>query len=242
MTTAGTLITASLQQLRVYAASETPNDADMALGLQQLNLLLDTLSNDAAACFAILTQSLPMVAGKQTYTIGPGGDLSGIRPLRLIYGPGAAYLIDANNVTVSVDVWPQDRWNDIGYKAENADYPSVIFYDPQFPLANLNVFPIPTLSYTLYFTSYSQLGDLSGYTTTINLPPGYQAMLQSNLSVCLKPFYKNAALDPDIQRMAMRTLAAVKRTNRRQNYADYDVELMQRGSGSYDIYSDSYRT
>ena len=240
MTTAKTLIMSSLQQLRVYGPGETANDADLELGLVQLNYLLESLSNDSAACFAILEQLLPLVPNKQTYTIGHGGDLNGTRPIRLIYGPGAAYLVDNNNVTVSIDVWPQDRWNDIGYKGENADYPSVIFYDPQFPLANLNVWPIPTLAYTLHFDSYQALADLPTYTTALSLPPGYEPMLQHNLSVWLKPFYRGAQLDPIIEKLALRTLRIIKRMNKRQNYADFDAELLQRGAGAYDIYSDSY--
>jgi hypothetical protein len=240
MTTAGDLIGNALQELKVYAPGESIDDADYASGLKQLNLLLDFLSNDSAACFANLEQSFPLVVGTQSYTIGTGGAFNGPRPLRLIYGPGAARVEDSNHVTVNLDVWPQDRWNQIGYKTENADYPSVIFYDPQFPLGIINVFPIPTQAWTLFFDSYLRLANLSSYTSTINLPPGYEPMLQHNLTVWLKPFWKSAQLDPIIEKLALRTLTMVKRTNKRQNIAEYDPELLQTSQGAYDINTDSY--
>lgn len=240
MTTARDIIESSLRQLTVYAPGESVDDDDLQEGLTQLNRLLDSLSNDAAACYAILEQHFPLVVGKQSYTIGPGGDFNGVRPLRLIYGPGAARVIDTNNVVVPIDVWPQDKWNQLGYPGENADYPSVIFYDPQYPLGIINVFPIPSIGYTLYFDSYLALANLASYQASLSFPPGYEAMLQNNLSVWLKPFYKKAQLDPIISTLAIRTLNAVKRMNRRQNMANYDPELMVRGAQSYDIYSDSY--
>ena len=240
MTTAQDIITDSLKELRVYAPGEPIDDADLADGLTQLNRLLDHLSNDSAACYALLEQSLPLQIGKASYTVGPGGDLNSTRPLRLIYGPGAAYILDANQVKYQVDVWPQDKWNTIAYPTQSADFPTIAFYDPQFPIGIVNVFPTPSQAFTFYFDSYLQLGNLTNYTSQILFPPGYEAMLQKNLSVWLKPWYKGAQLDPIVERLAIRTLASVKRTNKRQNMAEFDPELLVRGTAAYNVYSDSY--
>ena len=239
-TTAQDIITDGLQQLKVYAPGQSVRDVDLKIGLTKLNSLLEFLSNESAACFAILEQSLVLTPNKATYTIGPGGDVNGTRPIRLIYGPGAAYVKDNNGVKYNLDVWPQDKWNQLAFTNQTADFPTVLFYDPQYPLGNLNFYPTPTQAFTAYFDSYLQLASLASYTTALSLPPGYEAMLRWNLPIWLKTYWKSKPLDPLIEKMAMRTLNAVKRSNRRQNIAEYDPEILERGTASYNIYNDSY--
>jgi len=85
------LIQDSLEAIGVYQPGETITAADADRGLIVLNDLLEQWSNDNLACFAFLTQSIALQNNVGQYTIGPGGDVNGTRPLQLTQ----VYLQDA---------------------------------------------------------------------------------------------------------------------------------------------------
>ena len=243
MTTALDLITDVYQQAKIYPPGVALNAADTAWGMTKMNDMLDEWSNDRLACFANLEQSFPLVPNKRQYTIGPTGapDITAPRPLEILKGPGAAYLMDANNNPYQVDVIEQDQWNQIGLLTATSDLPDTLFYNPQFPLGILNVFPTPLIANTMYFDARLQLADMPLPTTPFSLPPGYSSAIKSNLFLRLWPDYKSG--DPPAMRVeiASRALAAIKRTNIKQSPAQYDSAVVSRAQGGYNIYTDSTR-
>ena len=52
------------------------------------------------------------------------------------------------------------------------------FYDPQFPLGIVNIWPTPCQVYQCYFYSYLQLGDFPAPETNVLLPPGYNLAIR----------------------------------------------------------------
>ncbi len=238
MATAQDIIQAALEELGVYAPGETMTNADASRGLWVLNAMLDSWSNESLFCYAIKETSFPLVVGQQQYTIGPGGQINATRPLRVIEGPGAAYITDQNNNIYPVGVIPQDQWNLIGLRTNTSDIPDTMFYDPQFPLGIINIFPVPLMTYTFTFDAYLQLSDFTGLTTALTLPPGYQDAIQHNLAIRLKPFFRDAQIDPLIVELASQTKAAIKRNNLRTNVAVYDAEMISRATPTYNIYRD----
>lgn len=240
MTTALDLISDSLSQARIYAPGETVSAADSSLCLRLLNRMLDSWSNETLTCYAILEQSAPLVVGKTQYSIGTTGvpDINATRPLRIIEGPGAAYLQDGLGNNFPVEVVPQDRWNLIGNRMVTSQIPDTLFYDPQFPLGLINIFPTPSITYTLFWDSYMQLTQFANLMSVLSLPPGYEDAIVNNLTIRLKPHFKGAQIDPIIIELASQTKAAIKRTNIRPIEAVYDGEIVARGTGTYNIYRD----
>ncbi len=238
--TALDIIQDSLQLLQVYAPGEPLSDADAERMLSVLNDMLDVWSNLTLSCFTILEQSFPLVAGQQQYTVGPGGQINGQRPLKVLDGPGTAYVQDFNGNNYGVSVVPRDQWNLYGNRSIliQSDFPDTLFYDPQFPLGIINVMPVPTINYTMFFDSYSQLSDLASLTATMSLPPGYKRAIVTNLAKTAKPYFLKAQLDPLIIEEAMRTHGDIKRTNMRPNVAVMEPELVSRAQVSYNPYTD----
>ena len=239
MSTAQDLIQAALEELGVYAPGETLTAADSSRGLWALNAMLDSWSNESLACFALQTYTLPLVVGKQSYTIGAGGDLSTNRPISLKYGPGAAFVTDATGNRYPVDVIPQDQWNQIGLLSSTSQIPTMLFYDPQYPLGVLNVFPVPTIQYGLTFEANLPFADFATLQTVMSLPPGYQDAIQHNLAIRLHPYFKNGPINPLLVELASTTKAAVKRSNLKLNVARYDAEIVSRGTPTYNIFRNS---
>ncbi len=243
MTTAFDIVQDALESLKVYGAGEDIRPADAARGLIQLNRMVDSFSNESLTTYAIREQSAPLINGKNRYSIGPGGDFDMERPLRLLYGTGTAYLLDSNANRYSVDVFPQDRWNMIwNIQRINSNLPNTIFYDPQFPLAFINVYPKPNVDdVTLFWDSYLPLSRFESLVTEIILPPGYEEFFESNLAIRLNRFYPTAVLSADLVAIALESKANIKRTNQRENLAGYDKDLAASRTRPYNIYSDTYR-
>lgn len=242
--TALDIITDALQGIGVYAAGEPITAADSVLCLQRLNTMVDSWSNEALMTYAILEQSGLLIPGQYQYTIGTGGNFNMTRPLRILNSPGTCYIVDSTGNRYNLEVVPRDRWNLIGNLTQvTANFPNTLFYDPQYPLGIINLYPKPNVGWTLYWDSYLQLTDFADLTVVLSLPPGYQAALQDNLSVELWRFFKpdNAPIPPTTLAIAARSKGNVKRTNIRENISNYDPELVSRANGSYNIYSDSAR-
>jgi len=239
MATAQSLIQTAMELLGVYASGEVLSDADAERGLQVLNAMLDSWSNESLFCYAIQETSFPLVVGQAQYTLGPGGQINATRPLRLIEGPGAAYIQDTNLNNYPVAVIPRDKWNMIGLRTNTSNIPDTLFYDPQFPLGIINIFPVPLITYTVFFDAYLQISDFASLVTVMSLPRGYEAAIYNNLAIWLKPFFKDANIDPIIIELASLTKGTIKRNNIRSNVAVYDPEIVSRATPTYNIYRDA---
>jgi hypothetical protein len=137
-----------------------------------------------------------------------------------------------------MDTVDQLTWNVQTTAVANSDLPNILFYDPQFPLGVINIWPTPSSSWTCSFLSYLQLGDFASLATAFNLPPGYKRAITTNLCLSLKPYFASAQIDPLIIKEASETKASVKRNNMRTQVAVFDPELVSRGNAVYNIYTD----
>lgn len=219
--------------------SNTPlTSSDAALGLSVLNDMMDSWSNESLITYANLEQSFTLVPGQAQYTCGPGGTGVSVRPLRIPEGPGRARIRDTNLNDYDMAVITQERWNLIGLKTNTSDIPDTLFYDPQYPLGIINVFPVPQQSYTLYFDSYLQLQEFPTLTTTISLPLGYNLAIKTNLALELLPYFTDAEPNATLIRSAAKALGNIKRTNVAPLQARYDAEIVSRASPTYNVFRD----
>lgn len=244
MTTAREMITDALQEIGVYSPGQPVGDDDAQTGLTQLKRMLDLWSNESLMTYAILEQHFTLIPNQNKYTIGTSGgaDVPQTRPIRIIIGPGTAYLKDSNSNTYQVNVVPRDVWNLIGNRGPNtiSNVPDTLFYDPKYPLGEINIFPMPSASIELYFDSYLPLQTINDLSTDFTLPPGYEDAVQHNLAVRCGPFFKTALVSQDVKDLAAYGKKIIKRTNKRELLALYDPELTSIGQGTYNIYTDSY--
>jgi hypothetical protein len=201
-------------------------------------------SNFALACYEVLEQSGALVPGQQSYTIGPGGNFNVTRPLRILQSPGTAYVQDTNGNNYPMRVVERDTWNMYSNRSNiiTSNFPNVLFYDPQFPLGVINVLPYPNIAYMMFWDSLLQLTQFTSNVTVLSLPPGYEMAMVSNLAVLLYPFFFDPPIvqaKPEVVALAQSSLAAIKRTNARDNAALFEDAIVSRSQLSYNIYTDS---
>lgn len=161
------------------------------------------------------------------------------RPFRILWGGARAYVMDGSGNRYPIEVVQRDQWNLIGNLSNQvSNLPVTLFYDPQFPLGIINLWPIPTINWTLFWDSYGPLIDFGTLATPISLPPGYNRALKLNTAVELWGAYKPDTLPipPGLWRRATEALAAVRRTNVKPYRALFDRAILRFPRDSYNIY------
>lgn len=230
------IITESLLDLGVLAEGETPTDIQASGALKKLNALLDSWSLDNLMVYGMKTSTLPMVANKQTYTIGTGGDLNINRPNNFI----SCTVVDtslpiASRIEYGIPIYNDSEWADVQFKGLSASFPAYgINFNYEYPLIKANVWPVPNSSqYSINFYSSGILSNLA-INDTLSLPSGYRRAIVSNLSMELAPSY-GVQISAEIARIATASLSLLKDKN-------LQINELKSGMGTrYNIYTDTYR-
>lgn len=83
MATARQIITAALRKLNAASANSEPTAEDITLGLDTLNSLIESKSNQFLNIHTIRQKLFALEAGKFQYSVGPTGDWQTERPIRV---------------------------------------------------------------------------------------------------------------------------------------------------------------
>jgi len=239
MTTVSDILTASARALGYLGRTEVLAAADANDGLSCFNRLLDSWSNESLMSYVILQRSFAMSAGVQTYTIGAGGTINSTRPYDIV----SAFIRDSNVNDYPMRVIPRIEWDHIGEKTITSQIPDTLFYDSQYPLGIINIFPVPLLNYTCFFNSTTDQVDYTLLTTALSLPVGYERAYVLNLALDMMSAGFPCMLNENgLMRLTANALEAkgnIKRANIKEVVADYDPSIVSRSQATYNIYSDS---
>ena len=241
MTTAAQVITRAAQAIRYLARGEVLSAQDANDGLTAFNAMLDSWSNENLWSYVVLERSFTLTVGSASYTIGSGGVLNVTRPLDITQ----AYVQDTGGNNFLMNIRTRDWWNQIGNRSSTitSQIPTDLFYDPQYPLGVINIFPTPLIGYTVFYDSTQQQVDPSTLTTSISMPEGYERAYVLNLAIELvSAGFPCMLSDKDYATLiqnASNAKAAVKRTNIKDVIANYDASIVSKSYASYNIYRDS---
>lgn len=238
MPTANTLITRALKAIGTLGRTEVPGATEASDGLDCLNALLDSWSNEKLMSYVTLQRSFTLSVNTQTYTIGSSGTINTTRPTDITQ----AFVRDSNNLDYPMRIVPQDIWNNIGDKTITSQIPQILFYSSAFPLGTIYIYPIPLVAYTVYYDSTTLQVDLSTLQTSISLPPGYERAIQLNLALEFMsagyPFLLDEKLLQRLITNAAEAKANIKRMNIKEVVAQFDEAIVSKSYASYNIYSD----
>jgi hypothetical protein len=140
-----------------------------------------------------------------------------------------------------MEIIDRDAWYRIADKTIQG-IPDRLYYDPATPLGTINLYYAPGSTYTLYIGVLSPFTEVAALTDSLAYPPGYDEAIINGLAVRRAPDY---GIEPpnSVVQLATSSLARLKRINSRTPQLDTsEVSGMSHGSGSYDIYSDQFRT
>jgi hypothetical protein len=238
LTTVNDTITRAMKALGTLGRTEVPSAQEFTDGLYAYNQLLASWTNEQLMTYATLERSFPLQVGVQSYTIGTGGVINADRPTDITQ----AFVRDSSNNDFPMRIVPRSIWDTIGAKGVTSQIPDTLFYDSTFPLGVVYVFPVPLLSYTVYYDTPLNQSTASTGTQTISMPPGYERAFVSNLAIELMangyPCLLNEMQLGALSKAASDGLANIKRTNIKEVIADYDESLVSRSYASYNIFRD----
>jgi hypothetical protein len=238
VTTAGDIVRKALGLILQLGQQDTLSSGDLEDGLDGLNTMLDSWWTERLACYALRTDTLVLSGGVNTYTIGPGGDINSTRPVRIenafVRTPSGL-----NSVDYPIDIIGQTQWDAIGVK-NITGIPRKLFYNPQYPLAEINLYPAPlSNAYTLYIDSYLRIQSFDNAADLINLPPGYARALIYNLALEVAPAYA-ATPSALVMKFANESKRVLKRLNSPDMIAATDPALVMNRGGQWNINTGAY--
>lgn len=236
--TVGQLIASALRQI---VPGISPNSTEYDDGMQALNLLLQEWSLTPAGRYGLTREEFALTASDAEYTLGPGGDFSTVKPVRLH---------KVFTRTDGIDYPCEVYYSSDEYAAETqkalSDRPSKVLVLEGGTTNTLLFYPTPDSAYAVHIWSFKGFNMNSttsfAYTSTtqsLGLPPQYEPALKWNLAAELcEEFGK-----PLTQRIAMRadeTLKKLRLINQRP-VPPVNTDVFSTSGGGYDIDSDTWK-
>jgi len=218
----------------VVAGHEQPTAAETADSFARLGELIDSWGTHAHTMLVLRRQTLPLVAGVQTYTVGLGGTLNVARPLRV--EAAASVSTDTPPVEAPLAVLFDQAYIGQALKTHTGDVQAV-YYTPTVPYGTLWVWPVPSAAETLALYWHEPIQQFPDLVTPVDLAPAYAKALRTNLAIELAPEF-GRVVDPTVERLARESLADVKRANVALVEIGIDPALTG-GGGGYDIRTDT---
>jgi hypothetical protein len=212
-TNAVTLITSALRLIGVLASGETPDANAASDSLMVLQQMFDAWNADRLAIYTTTASDYALIVGKQSYTLGPGGDWNTNRPPCIDSMSAILLSNPANPIEVPLQIYTVDDWqNNLPVKKVNGTFPLICYDDGGYPLRTLNFWPIPGELDSIRIYAWQSLTVPQNLQAAISYPPGYAEAFRYNLAVRLSAEFA-APVSPTVQGIAIESLARLKSMN-----------------------------
>jgi len=205
MTTALTIITKAMQKAGILTKSEVPSSDEASDGLDALNDLLSSFSNDSLLITSRVTELFNLAAGVGSYTIGAGQTFATARPVKIM----EAHINSGTISYESMYLCPDEIYQGLDLKTLQS-IPDTLNYTNAFPYGTINLYPYPSTGYVLSLTSEKELTQFT-LNQTVSLAPGWNRMLIYNLAIELAPEY-GQKVDPLILKIANDSKGAITKS------------------------------
>ena len=227
--TAQELIKASLRAIQAIATGETPTDAEMVDGLEALSMMLRYWGTKRTLMHYIEVESHILTASTESYSIGSGGDIDTIRPLKITGG----YTRSGSRDT-PIEVVSEKKYREISQKSYSGGSVVYVWYNPSWGANERGtIYVYPATADTIYLHCLRPLGEPTGLTETVLFPGEYDDPIKWNLAVRLCPEY-GKALTPLLQDLAVSTLDQLIAFNAALQIETINSKILSIGRG-YDI-------
>lgn len=213
------LIKSSLRLINAIAVGETPSAAEAQDSLRALNDMLETWSTQNLTVFCSQDQTFTFVPGVATYTIGPAGTFSGVRPIQIESAYTRYQSIDYPLTSIN-----DEDYNLIPLKSQPSTIPIYYRYDPSFPLGAVTFWPVPNQATTVTFTSNVQFSPLANTAASLTYPPGYSRAIKYCLAVDLAAEF-GIPLPQVVADIAKSAKASIMRVNKRSPISRFDSAI-----------------
>mgnify|MGYP003666908049 FL=1 len=229
MTTARDIVKSALRKIAVLGQGASLNNQEAQDGLSALNMMVASWSVEGNLVFTQQFETFPIVSGQKTFTIGTGGDFDTDRVLRI----SSAY------VTQGTQDYLLTRYNKDEYASiddkNTSSIPTIYYFDANYPLANLTLYPVPVGVQTITLVDENALTGFATLDTVFAMPAEYEEALIYNLAIRLAPEYEREAL-PSVVKIAAKSKKIVESQNSRNNTSASTIQVPSSGGNTGNIY------
>lgn len=223
-TFAGTVTTASV----TITGATVPSDMKIGGDLTGAGIQAGATVAAFNAGAGTIMMSLPGTASPGLQQIGYTipGDFKMTRPLRVTNAFTRIYTA-GSGLDYPIDIVDQTRYVEIGYKAVNAPWPIILWYNPTMPLGEMWFYQNPSGTAELHLFTDNILTDFASLTTDILMPQGYSRMLKRLLAREIAPEF-GAIWTQQRENLTKEAVNAVKALNKNPPVVTrYDSVLIQ---------------
>lgn len=203
MTTGLGLVTSIMRKIGAITKNETPSSDEANDGIEIINDILSSWSNDSAKVYTNVLENFTLTPGDGEYTIGTGANFNTARPIKILKAYTRSGTIDTPlkiisdenfaRITVKSQVGPADCLN----------------YNPSFPSGTIKIWPVPSTADTLYLLSEKELTSIT-LAGTVSFPPGWKRALIYNGAIDFASEY-GQPVTAEIAEIAAESKAAIMR-------------------------------
>lgn len=178
-----------------------------------LNAMIGQWAAKRWLVYHLVDSTVSPCTGAISYTVGPNGDFDlAARPTDI----ESAYVSMYHGTPQQIDtplelVKAREDYNRVALKAL-ATFPSILYYDNDYPLGRAYAWPIPTSLYSITITVKMPLVSFAAVSDDVTLPPEYQEALIYNLAARLRALYQ-LPVDPAVIALAKAALGTVRAAN-----------------------------
>lgn len=170
MATGQDIVYGVLRQVSSVTPGEPIDGGEASNALTVINRMLAAFSMEWGLIQDITAESFPLVVGQTSYTIGIGGNFNTVRPDTIFN----QWLYDSlSGIRYPIKMLADNQYNAIPLNTIQS-IPKSIYYDPQFPLGIIYLYPTASLTtYQLNIESYKPMVQFAALTSAMNLPGEY---------------------------------------------------------------------
>jgi hypothetical protein len=178
--------------------------------LTVLNQLIDAWALEDLVVYTMDRTVVPLQPGKQTYSVGPGGDISMVRPVRI---SDVNWRDESVHPALELPIrqMPRQEYHSLTIREMASTMPLRFYYEPALPLGTLFLWPVPSGGKMVVWTWHPWLGNYI-LSQPLTFPPGYERFLVHNLAVDLGQ-QPGARLTPQTVKIAEESKALVVSIN-----------------------------
>ncbi len=228
------IILQALKESGVLGVGQVASAEDVNDCFFRLNLMLGQWSKKRWLVYHLVDVA-KVGTGAVSYTVGPTGDFNIPRADKV----ESAFVRLLNNPNpTDYPLWvtnAREDYNRVCLKSMSS-FPDMVFYDADYPMGHLYVWPLPNASYEIHITVKETLTQFTALNQVINLPPEYMGAIFYNLAARLRSAWQLPP-DPSIVAFAKDALGTLRQANTQVPEMTLPRDLVRHGR-AYNIYSD----
>ena len=184
--TAETMIESAMLLLGALASGQSASDQEKVDGLASLNRLLDSWNQRRELIYEIGRHKFTLTANQNPHTIGlaagsgSAGDMAIARPQMI---EEAALIPAGTTIELPVNILTNRQYRGIRNKELSSTAPTDLWYERDWPLGKVWLWPEPSAAAELVLWVWQQLPSGMLLADEFNVPPGYRRAILYNLAV-----------------------------------------------------------